>query len=369
MASGALLMRLAHIADLHLDEKTRFTDTLAVFDSLVTDLTSVQPDLILLAGDLIGRDAPHVVTPTEREAFIQFLFRLGTIAPVIGITGNHDRVGEYRSYVPYLDQPTYPVRITEDPIAWVETPEYAVVCAPYVRMPDPETYLKRLTALTELRGPSCILLAHASVVGAKVGSWEVHAAQEAAFTPTWLDRERWAYVALGHLHQRQQVSLHGWYAGSLTPIDHSETEPKGYLLVTLDPDHSPQVEFRPIPSWIMQTITGCWSRTGGWVPDPEQAPVLPGTRLRLKVRAERGESLVHTALAQAYPEVAECKIVVETPAAALELPTGLAPLTTDLDRFLHLLTAEEVPATEIDAMVERFIRVQERSTLTHSTHE
>jgi DNA repair exonuclease SbcCD nuclease subunit len=62
------------------------------------------------------------------------------------------------------------------------------------------------------------------------------------------------YVGLSHVHLRQELSPHVWYAGSLSRCDYCEVENKGYNLVTLNaaercPDLSDlDVQFRVSPT-------------------------------------------------------------------------------------------------------------------------
>jgi DNA repair exonuclease SbcCD nuclease subunit len=90
--------------------------------------------------------------------------------------------------------------------------------------------------------PTSIAVLHAQVEGA-AGARERYA----PCAPEQLDRG-YAYWALGHVHERQQVRAQppAWYAGCLSPHDVGEPGAKGALVVEIDAAGRAEVEFVPI---------------------------------------------------------------------------------------------------------------------------
>ena len=93
-------MRIAHIADAHLGYRAynrvtsqgvnrREADVFKAFHAALQNVSEIQPDLVVVAGDLF-----HSVRPSNlsiHSAFRAFLaLRKRTTAPVVIIGGNHD---------------------------------------------------------------------------------------------------------------------------------------------------------------------------------------------------------------------------------------------------------------------------------------
>jgi DNA repair exonuclease SbcCD nuclease subunit len=91
-------------------------------------------------------------------------------------------------------------------------------------------------------GPASVAVLHAQVDGAS-GARDRYA----PCAPEDLDRG-YAYWALGHVHERQQVRAQppAWYPGCLSPHDVGEPGAKGALVVEIDAAGRAEVEFVPL---------------------------------------------------------------------------------------------------------------------------
>ena len=247
-------MRFLHIADVHLDtafagrsDEARNRLRQASRDALarcVETAIAEQVDAVLIAGDLFDR--AHLSFATERFLLAQ----LGTLADagirVVFATGNHDPGNAVRAGG--LDWPANVTVIDgEEPVAVTITGRDGDT-AGYVTGVGHATG-RVTTDLSQLLHPvpdtplPQVALLH-TLVTSVAGKGAHH-----TYAPSNLEHLRGAgfhYWALGHVHQRQELSadppVH--YCGNLQGRDPRETGPKGGLLVDLsDPAH-PVVEFR-----------------------------------------------------------------------------------------------------------------------------
>lgn len=252
-------MRIALLSDLHTNLRSRREEARRVLGALPADLRERGVDLITLGGDLF-EEPP---TPEEEDWTARWLRELADVAPVVGVTGNHD-IG--CPTVPRLRLPCSEAHAPRHPITIVDTPQVvraagcAIACLPWPRtahllaaLPEAgseqrhEAGIAALQAvllglrngLEEHDGPR-VLVAHAHVRGARLGS---HAPARMDFN---LGLEALASVGadlvhLGHLHEHQSWS---WsvdgravpilYPGSPFANTWGEVEQKGYVIAEFD---------------------------------------------------------------------------------------------------------------------------------------
>lgn len=234
-------LRICHLADVHLGYRryNRFTkqgfnqrevDVGHAFREAVDRCIALKPQLTVIAGDLF-----HVVRPSN--AMLAFAFRevrrLATEseAPVILVAGNHE--------TPRRTDTGSPLRLlAEIPGVWVaeqkvERFEFrgsslAVTCIPHGQAAN----ITREDARAAEGFDYNVLVVHAQVGtrmlsdfgGVELDLWR-------------LNPHEWDYIALGHVHVRQDIALNASYAGS---IEHTGTnlwlgfrEVKGFLSIDL----------------------------------------------------------------------------------------------------------------------------------------
>ncbi len=258
-------MKLAHLSDVHLGFRRyhrltaqginqREADVAQAFRRAVDDLVEVQPDVVIVAGDLF-----HSVRPTNPailHAFNQFRRLRDALphAPIVIVAGNHDtpRSVETGSILRLFEAVEGVRVVLQDPrtltfpdldLAVLGVPRAALSQAAPPRL-RPEHAMGRN-----------VLVLHGEVAGVL----PARADQEygaATVEPSDLHVEEWDYVALGHYHVAHRVAANAWYAGALeyvttNPWGELQDEAaagrpgkKGWLLVELaDPV---RVEFRPV---------------------------------------------------------------------------------------------------------------------------
>lgn len=313
-------IKIAHISDLHLDERGRLDDVTEVLGAFLRQASEQHVQLILLSGDNFERRS----TPRERLEFARFLQRASEIAPVFGVKGNHEVAGDLdvfnliktENFVYILDRPT---TMPGSAIGWNSRGKHfgllalpwfeksnlvagldATVDAEQTRQLTIDAAGDLLTCLraeaTRLRneGTIPILVAHVLVAGSEVSTGQTLIGTTVELTPHGLLEVEAVYVALGHIHKSQK-----WfdgriaYAGSPSRCNFGEQEPKGWCLVTLsDIGEFVSNDFIKLPARRIVLLETDWSkknavkrlRENGIAPEIEGLKSIKGTLVRFRYR-------------------------------------------------------------------------------------
>ncbi|MGQ9456004.1 MAG: metallophosphoesterase family protein [Armatimonadota bacterium] len=235
-------MRIVHIADIHLGYRAynrvtpaginvREADVFTAFRRALTRIAEIQPDLILIAGDLF-----HVVRPsnlTIQHTFKEFATMRSYInSPIVIIGGNHDSPRSVDTGC-ILD-------------LYNNLPEIYVAHRGYVQvnLPSLNTSVFCLChrALLELQSlkiepnPASkynILVAHGTVEGITRNPYDLH-----EISRSQVIFDDWDYIAFGHYHTFQKIASNAYYPGSLeytsTNIWSEVGKPKGFIEYDLE---------------------------------------------------------------------------------------------------------------------------------------
>jgi DNA repair exonuclease SbcCD nuclease subunit len=252
-------MKIYHAADIHLgrrrlDGRLPDGDILAAFRFIAEEAIREKADVFLLAGDLFDR--PQVDPPHLRQAqeILQLLKTAGI--PVIAVEGNHDK-----QFV-NTEAPTWVRFLADDDLlvllrpefdaegarlnqwnqairsgAWVEIGGVWFVGAGYLGAATPNKIRQMLEKLPT--GQPQVLLLHAGP--------EYFVGEGGGFSKDDLQllREKFCYLALGHIHK--PMVYDGWACNPGSPencdlreagYSHGkEGEPvgRGYAVVEIDP--------------------------------------------------------------------------------------------------------------------------------------
>ena len=269
-------IRLIHFADIHvgmenygrLDPATgvssRVADFLARLDEIVEYALAHDADLAIFAGDAFKNRDPE---PTQQREFARRIKRLAEAMPVLLLVGNHDLPGMARKAssvdiyealsVPNVilgDQPVGRVVETKRGnlfLAWMPYPmrnrllsrgEHAGKSIEELDLALRETVADIVGGLAEdasAHDMPRVLAGHFSIAEAKFGSERtVMLGRDVAINRSALADPAWDYIAMGHIHKRQDVNQGGYpavvYSGSLERIDFGEEkEAKGFCWVEL----------------------------------------------------------------------------------------------------------------------------------------
>lgn len=214
-------MKLVHLSDIHLGFRQyqrqtaaginqREADVAAAFRKSIDKIIEIQPDVVLVAGDVF-----HTVRPTNPailSAYKHFA-RLVEMLPdtnVIMVSGNHEtpRTSETTCLLRLFSQLGIEVVESEPRRISIRGGELSVLAVPYslhgwpALDPDPSARYN-------------VLLMHGAVEGVirRFGGLAERPVGE--ITMRELGADRWSYVALGHYHVYHEVAPNAYYSGSL----------------------------------------------------------------------------------------------------------------------------------------------------------
>ena len=239
-------MRVAHLADLHLGYRAyhrvtarginmREADVSGAFREAVERVITLQPDLVLIAGDVF-----HTVRPSNTaiaSAFRQFSTLAAALpdTSVVVIAGNHDSprsadTGNILSL--FREIPGVEVVAEEARSVRLEAIETSILCLPHNALAiEAPTALEPDPAATHN-----VLMLHGTV-GGSVAEQKLRYVSEyggAIVDDTEIGPGRWDYVALGHYHIVTELARNMWYAGGVertsTNIWMEADGDKGFLL-------------------------------------------------------------------------------------------------------------------------------------------
>lgn len=261
-------MRIIHTADWHSglvswrgSKMVRRTEEIReVLNSLVQKSKLLDPDLILVAGDLIHyKRNPSL---DSIKVVLDILEDLSKQAPVVVVAGNHDWEGivtydRLSSDITIVGHGDYKRRIVD-----TNSGKVAIYPLPYITgkmmlSEGKEKVLKSLVGYLkkfDMDNPDVdykLLASHMMFRGI-VKPFEDMVSIE-------LEREyigsSFSYVALGHVHSFQKVISNppAYYSGSVIQVDFSENEDKGFLVVDID-GWNVDVKFEKLPHKILKTL-------------------------------------------------------------------------------------------------------------------
>lgn len=285
-------MRILHTSDWHLGQhfmgKSRQAEHQALIDWLLTQVENHAVDAVLIAGDIFDTGAPPSYA---RELYSQLVVRLHSAGvALLLLGGNHDSVatlGESRALLECLSATV--IGAADDPAAQVvvlprrggQGVAGCVVCAiPFIRPRDVlqsqpgqsaedkqqslqvaiqahyaavfEAASQRRAALEAELGLKLPLIAtgHLTTVGASTSESvrEIYVGALNAFPTAAFPAVD--YIALGHIHQPQQVGglNHIRYCGSPIPLSFDEVrQQKEVLLVDLEANGLQTITPLPVP--------------------------------------------------------------------------------------------------------------------------
>ncbi len=288
-------IRLLHFADVHIgmenygkiDSSTgvnsRVMDFLHRLNEIVEYAETHDADLAIFAGDAFKTRQPN---PTYQREFARRIKRLAQQCPVVLLVGNHD--------IPAVAQKASTIEIFHtlevenvvvgraDGLHLVETKRGPVQVAtiPYpvrhrllgelntrglgidaldrLLREQVEELIHNLAEQIDLDIPA-VLTGHFTVMGARVGSEKgVMLGRDVAVLKSTLADPVWDYVALGHIHNYQDVNAKSYppivYSGSIERIDFGEEgSPKGFCWVNLARGET-AYEFVELPARPFKTI-------------------------------------------------------------------------------------------------------------------
>jgi exonuclease SbcD len=268
-------MKIIHFADLHLGVErygridpatglsTRLSDFLKVLDELVDYALNNSVDMVICCGDAYHRRDP---SQTHQREFAKRIGRLASHGiAVFLLVGNHDlpnATGRANSVEIFDTLAVRNIHIGGKPGTYrvsTKSGDAQVVALPWARrsallakddaknLTIEQINEKLQSTLSNIlanevesldKSVPAILSGHVSVSTARTGSEKTMLlGQDYFMLHGSLSRQEFDYVALGHIHKRQELSAYPLivYSGSLERVDFGdEDDEKGFYVVELD---------------------------------------------------------------------------------------------------------------------------------------
>ena len=230
-------MKFIHIADVHLGVKPdrgrlwsndRAEEIQAGFQNIIHICEEQQIDLLLIAGDLF--DAP----PTEKELKnLDFQLRKMPVTKTVIIAGEHDYIEENSAWETYaFESDTVVLPRDRATNAYLQELNVCITGFSYGKQEYTERLLERLSPGRE--DAYNILLGHGGDT------------KHMPFSKEKLARLGFNYIALGHIHRPAHILKDKMaFAGSLEPLDYTETGKRGYILGEVNDAGETTITFVP----------------------------------------------------------------------------------------------------------------------------
>ncbi|MEN6356724.1 MAG: DNA repair exonuclease [Armatimonadota bacterium] len=245
-------MKIAHIADPHLGYRAynritsqglnrREADVFQAFRQALAKAVEIDPDVILIAGDMF-----HVVRPsnlTIQQTFREFAaLRNKTAAPVVIIGGNHDspRSADTGCILDlFANVPDVYVAHSEYVQVKLDNLDMSVFCLCHRALP----HLNSLKIEPDPSSKYNVLMVHGTLEGVIRHAYDLFEIRR-----DQVISDAWDYVAFGHYHVFEELAPNAYYAGSTeytsTNIWSETKQPKG--LIEYDLDEHKLVDFHKI---------------------------------------------------------------------------------------------------------------------------
>lgn len=250
-------MKFLHIADVHLGAKpesgmglgeVRREELWEAFRRMIGYCEQESVDLLLISGDLFHAQP---LLREVREA--DYLFRSLSRTKVVMIAGNHDCLLPSSHYydVTFPENVTFLMDTQADSVYLPEL-NTEVFGASYEKAQIAEA---RYDAIRWTHAERInILLAHGNLL-CNDKSIPIHRSA--------LEAAGFDYVALGHIHNRFEISSRIAYSGSLEPLNKGETGSKGYIVgeIKKEGTNPSELYWRFVPGAKREYIPLTWEVT------------------------------------------------------------------------------------------------------------
>lgn len=231
-------MKLVHLADLHLGYRAygritpkglniRERDVIKTFKETLDRVAEINPDVVIVAGDVFHRPRPGNTSIFLTIKFLQE-FRTKCKAPIIMISGNHEasKTLENENILRIIEATVPQVKVIDRQIEQFTLDDLgtSIVGIPYNALSD----FDKTSLVPDNNYKYNILTVHGSFQGIKCLENESN-----PISAEDINHSKWSYVALGHYHSYTQLADNTFYAGSIertsSNIWREANEPKGFI--------------------------------------------------------------------------------------------------------------------------------------------
>lgn len=240
-------MKIVHLADLHLGYRAynkldknginlREKDILRAFNEAVEKIIKINPDLILIAGDIFHRPRPTNVTLYNSILLFQKL-RSGCNAPIVMISGNHEAFKSYEagSVLKIFETAIPGIKVVDGQIEQVpiKSLDTSILCVPYNTLGQ----FKSISLEPDTNYKYNIFMIHGSYESSKCPEISKHETT-AIVKNSHIEESKWSYVALGHYHKFTELAPNTFYSGAIerttSNIWQEAKQDKGFIEFDLD---------------------------------------------------------------------------------------------------------------------------------------
>jgi len=249
-------MKLVHLADLHLGYRAygklsseglniREKDVIKTFKEALDKISEINPDLIIIAGDIFHKPRPSNATIYLTINLLNN-FRKTCNAPIILVSGNHEASKSFESgsILKVLEATVPKVKVVDGKTEQVaiESLNTNVFCVPYNALYD----FNKTALIPDKNYIYNILSMHCSFDSTKCPELSKHSSADL------IDSEKingavWDYVALGHYHKFTELENNIYYSGAIertsSNVWQEAKDPKGFIEYDLE---TKQIKFHPL---------------------------------------------------------------------------------------------------------------------------
>ena len=261
-------MKIIHTADWHIGHELYGYDREEEFDCFFTQLADLmekeKPGALLVSGDVYDSYMPSNAAVRQLNTALLSLHEASPETEIILTAGNHDSGLRLEAAAPpWLSHRIHLIG-TIDPTLKrnrIEIEGKGVVMAiPFcypANFPHQESdkveerqksFFQRVSEQLSKESLPTVLMAHLYLSGARLNGSrqprDIVGGSEAM--PLSDIGTGYDYLALGHIHRRQQLSNQAHYSGSPLPISFDEPAEHGVLVVELHKGKAPRVDFRAL---------------------------------------------------------------------------------------------------------------------------
>ncbi|MCS6962044.1 MAG: exonuclease SbcCD subunit D [Deltaproteobacteria bacterium] len=239
-------MRLVHLADLHLGHQrfNKFTgeginqrefDVIKTFEEVIEKTKALDPDLIVIAGDMF--DTPKPSNYTLKRVF-EILKGVSSI-PIVAIPGNHDRARKLEWISPIELLSVFPSfhSIVKNDVVRLDQLKTLIICA--AEPHDLESLLQSMPFLPRYKKIMLLHIFLKDFFNVSV-THRLHPILTKDKLTELIETYDIDYVALGDIHVNGQVTSRAYYSGSIdwvSPNFWKETETqKSFIYVDFEYD-------------------------------------------------------------------------------------------------------------------------------------
>jgi DNA repair exonuclease SbcCD nuclease subunit len=293
-------MKVLHTADEHFSNKAdKLAEVITVTDYLLERAREEQPDVAVIAGDLVDEhDGPIRIDSEAARAAINFVTALAGVCPVVIVRGtrSHDRETPYlfsrlktthavhvaskieqvalmydNTFVPFDDGLCGEVKAV---FTLIPSPDKCNLIAAFggdsissatmyakEAINDMLGYLGSVNAQVP-EGIPRILVAHGMITGAEYSNGSIATGDDYEYCLSDLALTNTDLKAFGHVHKQQSFHGNVFYSGSPGRLDSGEKEVKGFLIHSLEGRTLESTRFIETPAREYSMCEALWSDEG-----------------------------------------------------------------------------------------------------------